>query len=266
MKKHLLSILFLACCCMTIAQPQAGSFSITPKVGMSTSTLTGTGPTLVLCSYSMDYYNGKVQYSEGNFDTEMKCTAKYVTNISFGLEAQRQYTSKIGLTLGCYYTQQGAEFEPGQAPEFTCKEYKTDLKYILVPVLGKFYMCKGLAFEAGLQPGFLISDKTSLDCSFRGASFNNKLYIKDIPYTFEGKEEMYKTGVWGFSGLGKRDFDLSVVLGLSYEIKNLVLGVRYHLSTIPVFKEEVYSSNEGTQKLSNSSFLCSVGYRFELSK
>lgn len=267
MKKHLLVAVFLVCSSLLMAQPQAGSFSITPKVGMSLSDLSGKKPSLVLVSYNQeDYRKGTTLSAPDTYEADVRCKSQCVTNICLGLEVQKQYTRKLGLTLGCYYAQLGAEFQPEEAAEFSCSEYESALRYIQVPILGKCYLFKGLALEVGLQPGFLIGDDTRRVCTLRGTSFNESQTIKEAPYVFDGKENLYMTGVWGFDGIDKQDFDLSVVLGLSYEFKNVEIDARYHLSTIPVYDEEIFASVYDKCKLRNSYLMFCVGYRFNLFK
>lgn len=262
MKKHLLVAACMACSSLLMAQPQVGSFSITPKIGLSMSDMKGKDLSLVLCSYNVEASTS----APDSYEADVRCKTQSVMNLCLGLDFQKQYTRKIGLTLGCYYTRLGAEFKPEEAAEFSCSEYESSLQYIQVPILGKYYLCKGLALEAGLQPGFLIGDDTRFASTLRGTSFDKNHISTIAPYVYNGEEGMYRTGVWGFSGIDKRDFDLSVVLGLSYEFNNIEIDARYHLSTIPVYDEEIFNSLYGKCKLRNSYVMLCVGYRFNLSK
>lgn len=253
-------------CASLLAQTQVGSFSITPKIGASVSTLKGE-PTLVLCSYNVDRMQNFTHYdAPDTYEADLYCKPQSTTNIYFGLEAERQYSQHWGIAVGCYYAKQGADYKPEEALDFNCQEYRTSLQYLQFPILGKFYLFKGFALQAGLQPGVLLKDETRFRCTFRGASFDETLGLQEAPFVFEGKESLYETGAWGFSGIDKRDFDLSLLLGFSYEIKNIVVDARYNISTVPLYEEEVFSSNLSRCKLRSSSFVFTIGYRFELSK
>lgn len=265
-RKVLALLLILLGSANLFAQPQVGSFSITSKIGTSVSTFQGE-PTMVLMSYNLDRIQNHTHYeAPDTYEADIRCKTQSISNLYLGIEAEKQYTRHIGVALGCYYAKLGADYEPEAAPEFSCEEYGSTLQYLQVPVIGKIYCWKGFALQAGLQPAFLLADETKLHCTLRGTEFNKDHILKDAPYVFEGKEDMYKTGAWGFNGINKRDFDLSLLLGFSCEVKNMVVDARYCISAVPVYKEEIFSSNLDRCKLRSSSFLFTIGYRFELSK
>jgi len=99
---------------------------------------------------------------------------------------------------------------------------KTQMNYLAIPVLANFYAAKGFAIKAGVQPAFLLSAK------------NDGVDIKD----------------------GCKTFGLTIPVGLSYEISNVVIDARYNFGLTKIAKEG------GNAK--NSVIELTVGYKFAL--
>ena len=68
-----------------------------------------------------------------------------------GPEFEYYLTDKFSLAGALLYSQQGAELDK------TDVTFKYD--YINVPIVANFYVLKGLALKAGLQPGFNVNAK-----------------------------------------------------------------------------------------------------------
>ncbi len=97
---------------------------------------------------------------------------------------------------------------------------KIKMDYITIPILAQYYPVKGLAIKAGVQPGFCVNAKLG------DAKIDNK-----------------------------KGFDLSIPVGLSYEISSFVIDARYNLGLTKVF--------DGA-KSKNSVIQITVGYKFPL--
>lgn len=104
------------------------------------------------------------------------------------------------------------------------KAYKMD--YLNIPVLANYYIIPGLAIKAGIQPGFLMSAK------------HDGVDVKDY----------YKS------------FDLSVPLGLSYEISDFVIDARYNLGVSNIMDKNL-SHATGDAKAHNAVIMLTVGYK-----
>lgn len=169
MKKFLLMAAVLMTTMAASAQNAVGTFTIAPTVGINFSNVSG----------DVD-------------DNKMKVGA------AFGAVAEYGLLEKLGLSAGVLYSMQGY------------KEEKSSVKlnYLNVPILANYYVIKGLAVKAGLQPAFLLSAK------------NEDYDIKDHCKTFE----------------------LSIPVGASYEFKNFQLDARYN---IPLTK---YNDGDGSTK------------------
>ena len=73
-------------------------------------------------------------------------------------------------------------------------DMKVDAHYINVPILAQYYVVDGLAIKAGVQPGFCVS-----------SDWNDP-----------------------------KVFDLSIPVGLSYEISHFVIDARYNIGVTKI--------------------------------
>jgi hypothetical protein len=98
------------------------------------------------------------------------------------------------------------------------------MHYLNIPILANYYVVKGLAVKAGIQPGFLV-----------GAKHDGKSFSDDC-----------------------KKFDFSIPVGLSYEISNIVFDARYNIGLTKTAK------GDNVEKTKNSVFQFTVGYKFGL--
>ena len=99
-----------------------------------------------------------------------------------------------------------------------------NLDYINIPILANYYITKGLAVKAGIQPAFKVKAEAKVD---------GKSYDMD----------------------GSKSFDLSIPVGLSYEISDFVIDARYNWGMTKLL--EGFDSK-------NTVFQFTVGYKFAL--
>lgn len=172
------------------AQTEPGTFTLMPKVGLNMSTITDLE------------------------QTKMKAGAVA------GVEAEYRVSDLIGVSAGVLYSMQGVKADEG--------DYKQKLEYINIPILANFYVWKGLALKAGIQPGFLTSAKED----FGG---DDDLDMKDAC----------------------ESFDFSIPVGASYEWNDFVLDLRYNIGVTKIYKEDEGSSKNGVLAIT-------LGYKFAL--
>lgn len=173
MKKFILLILAFVSFQQMNAQQVQGDFTIQPKIGLNIPSWRGD-------SYQQDSY----------------------ARLSFGVEGQYAVTDKFGISVGLMYSQQGNKSMVYVSPEsddFEMYRYKFKMDYLNIPILANYYLFKGLAIKAGIQPGFKIHDNIS-------------------------------------SSMTPKSFDLSIPVGLSYEYKNICLDARYNYGLTDVLK------------------------------
>ena len=140
MKKLLFTmVLFAMSTAIGRAQNEAGTWTLTPKVGMNIARLTN--PDIYI-----DMSNDKIEY--GN---KMALVA--------GLEAEYHFDERIGLSAELLYSNQGYHMKDNAA----FRNGKATIHYLNVPLTGKFYLPNGLAFRVGLQPGYALGRHIEVD-------------------------------------------------------------------------------------------------------
>lgn len=172
------------------AQSAAGVFTLQPKVGMNLANMTSTE------------------------DGKMKI------GLAAGVEAEYGLGSNMSLAAGIIYGMQGIKEDEGDG------KIKND--YLNIPIVFNYYITKGLAVKAGIQPGFLMSSK----------------------FAYEDEDEDMKDFA--------NTFDFSIPVGISYEYNSFVLDARYNIGVTKVWKDELESDSK------NSVFQITLGYKFAL--
>ena len=252
------------------AQKKAGQFSITPKAGMTVSSFNGHMP--LVYGYAFAPKDDDTPYMQMNVPVTVGYQTFYYkkskVGFTVGLESEYLFTSSFGLSLGVFYTREGAVYEtkgtyayqskpledpyPGSVPELVSDpdmvsepgmvltyndNMKVNLDCITLPLLANVYVWKGLSIEAGLQPEFAVVRKIKGDmsASFKGIGVVEKSSDADI-----------------------KMFSLSLPVGVSYEYKGVELGVRYHFGLTNISKS--YTGETARNRL----LMLSLGYRFNL--
>lgn len=195
MKKLVLLASMLLAFVSVKAQSEVGAFSLRPTVGMNIGFMT-----------NADGSDPRV-------------------GLVVGAELEYQATDVFAISGGLLYSQQGAKMNDMDI-DGTMK-----LDYINVPILANFYVAKGFAFKAGIQPGFNVNDKAKASGS--GASV-----------------EM------GLGDLSK-GFVLAVPIGLSYEFSNIQLDARFNWGVTHAISNSYDSCN-------SNAFMITLGYKFSL--
>ena len=140
-----------------------------------------------------------------------------VTSFNYGLVAEVPLSKKFSFQPEVLYSGQG--FSLGSDESDTVQ-----LDYLTVPLMGKYYLTKGLSLEAGLQVGFLVSAK------------QDDVNLKD-----------------SYKGL-----DLGVNVGLGYKLDNgLNFSARYNVGLSDVKDVDSFSD-----KYKNGVMQVSIGYFF----
>ena len=134
--------------------------------------------------------------------------------LAAGAELGYQLNESFAVTAGAIYSMQGAKSEG----------VKMNLDYINIPILANYYITKGLAVKAGIQPAFKVKS--------------------------EAKVDVVSVDMDGF-----KSFDFSIPVGLSYEVSDFVIDARYNWGMTKVL--EGFDSK-------NTVFQFTVGYKFAL--
>ncbi len=219
------------------AQPAAGSFTLTPKVGVTAAT---TG----------DLYDKKYSLYETGVSTPFTTLdANSLSRVGFvaGVEAGYQVSKRFAVTTGLLYSQQGTERDAGLKTSVGNFDDKSQLKldYLNIPILANLYLFKGFAVKAGIQPGILLSAKSknaiTATGNFSQVTDEKEVDIKDYCNTI----------------------DFAIPVGISYEFSNIIIDARYNIGVTDILNDK--ASKEGTKDNgSNGVFQLTVGYKINL--
>ena len=155
------------------------------------------------------------------------------SNVKFGLVGGAEFgyniSNAFAITAGALYSMQGVGYKDDALSDE--KDASTTLTSINIPILANYYIIPGLAVKAGFQPGFMVSAKTK---------------------STMGGHDYEVTGTDGY-----KTFDISIPVGLSYEISDFVIDARYNFGL-----SKIYKNDPGSSK--NSVIMLTVGYKIPL--
>ena len=164
------------------AQKEVGTFTVYPRFGVNFSK-----------------FSGQKIYIDAS-DNYVK--EKYKFGLSAGAELWYQFHYSLALSAGLIESNQGTKTEDINLESTNnAKEtysYSVNTQVLNIPLLLHVFVAPGLSFEAGVQPGFLLSAKSKEN--------GEKNDVKSLMKTF----------------------DLSIPIGISYEYMNLQLDLRYN--------------------------------------
>lgn len=163
---------------------------------------------------------------------------KYKVGVVGGLEVGYHVSDPFALSAGLLVSMQGCALKDNEI----VKDVKTTLTYLNVPILANYYVAPGFAIKAGIQPGFLVGQKT------------------------KGSERISGEGSWNDFDISETDglkkFDLSIPIGLSYEFSDFIIDARYNLGLTKIIDDkDEYDVYGGSDKAKNSVFMLTVGYK-----
>lgn len=158
-------------------------------------------------------FGAKAGLNFANITGDNSADNDLVTAFHFGLVSEIPISEKFSFQPEIMYSGQGTSFGENTTME---------LQYLSIPLMGKYYVAKGLSLEAGPQIGFLLSAKAE------------KVDFKDL----------------------YNSVDFSVNFGLGYKLDNgLNFGARYNLGLSDINKDSTFKNKNGV-------FQVSVGYFF----
>ncbi|MBQ7427045.1 MAG: PorT family protein [Prevotella sp.] len=165
-------------------------------------------------------------------------------NLAYGVDFERFFTDQFSVSLGLMFTNQGCKYDiyyditfdgstNGSSSNTTTK---LNVYYGSLPIMANYYVLPGLAIKAGVQPAFRVKAKIE-----RG---DTKLDLDNmIDMLFAGEGNKLNT------------FDLSIPVGLSYEIIGITADVRYNFGVTKL----ISNTDKG---IYNKVFTVTLGYKF----
>ena len=186
MRKIAIVLALLSIAISGSAQQESGSWSLTPRVGINTSKLSGWK---VFTSMDADAKAVKAERKWG---------------LTAGAELEYQAWQQIGLSLGAYYSNEGYRYPFDLTGDNNDKATET-MHWLNIPVLVNFYIepkiLKGLALKAGVQLGYLLGARNKVDGTTTTTTSNYKRVNFSIPagisYTYHGftADVLYNIGI-----------------------------------------------------------------------
>ena len=157
---------------------------------------------------------------------------KMKVGIVAGAEGIYQLSDMFAVSGGLLYSMQGCKFDSGF-------DIKLNTEYLNIPVLANIYVAKGFALKAGVQLGLLTKAKA-------------KAKYEGVEENVDIKDHM-------------KSIDLSIPVGLSYEINNsFTIDARYNFGLSKVSKEDNHHGYEYVTDAYNSVFMLTLGYKFDM--
>ena len=203
------------------AQFEPGTFSIQPKAGFSIAWLTNMPSIPITTTSTID--------------------KSPTVGALLGAEAEYQLTDMVSLAAGLNYSLQGSGWENYKEGGYELKDAKIELGYVAIPVVANFYLFKGFAIKAGIQPAFLTNANMKYTIEKSSSAGN-----VSVNYDESIKDDCKK-------------FDLSVPMGISYQFQvPVVIDLRYNLGVSKVFK------GDADKNPKNNVISLTVGYKFAL--
>jgi len=237
MKKTILLAITLLVSLTVSAQQSVGTWSITPRVGVSISNVS-----------DLDIYVNNSQ----SLDDKRKAKAGF----TIGAEVEYQATEMIGVSAGLYYTSLGCRFDDfdfrnvGIGTSTSTVEFdgydqlKLNMGAFSLPILANIYVAQDLAVKLGVE--MMYSTNAKLKGNYNLWSLDTEteeVYLENrTEYEQDLKDNLKKFGV-------------AIPIGISYEYQNVVLDARYHIGLTKVFDGDFGRNNW---------FTFTVGYRFGL--
>lgn len=278
------AILFGTLCLLStlaVAQPQPGTFSVTPKVGVNFNKWSGDlSDGNIIGVYDMNAYYSylasryedkpveKVYYNEMQQEFRNRT---YKVGFSGGVDFQHQVTKHWAVTYGLNYSfkQSGYKNSPDvtvylRDPQFKFKtnSFGYKMHYFQMPVMLKRYLYQGLALSTGVQFCFLRQSYREYEGQFK-LDKTGPYSVWDELYDALFLEGNYEQGRWydfenklRISESFER-FDVAIPISLSYEVGSLVTDFRYELGLRNLIDTDEVKSR-------NRTFVLSIGYRFDL--
>lgn len=194
MKKAILAIFVLGITGTTFAQQQV---KFGPKAGVNFANLSGVD------------------------NSEMK------TGFHVGAVAEIKFNEKFSVQPEVVYSAQGAKYTSNNI------ELKSNIDYINIPILAKYYIVDGFSVEAGPQVGFLVKAEGE-------GSVGNVSGTTDIKDNFKST-----------------DFVLG--LGLAYDLPmGLFVNARYNLGL-----SDIRENTSNGDAIKNNVIQVGIGYKFD---
>lgn len=226
------------------AQSEPGTFSLYPRLGLNISKFT----------------NNAIFIADEGWIGNSYMKHRLKQGINAGAEFQYQVSDNFAVSAGAIYSMEGSNFsdviylKPDNTESYSYEDQKMQLHFINVPLLAVGYIGEtGLAIKAGVQFGFLADATMSYTLTgTKRVGTEWEIIPEDTgKFTETANDQVNK-------------LIISIPVGVSYEFSNVCIDARYNIGLSKLYKKEFFSNYNGSEKVRNSAFELTVGYKFEL--
>lgn len=238
MKKTILSLVAAAVSVAAMAQPEAGKFSIIPRIGVSLAGMSDGGVSLGDAAAGPTTGGG------------LSKKAGLTVGADIDWQAGRQWS----LTLGAYYAQQGCRYGnstmeiAGSNPKkrIGVSSHTLQMHTLNVPLLVNYYIAPGFAVKTGVQLGLPFSARNKYTTTTYTETDDDNVSVESPKQADEKVNDTMKA------------VEFAIPIGLSFEYMNVILDARYNIGLTGVQKAEY------NDKTKNRVFMFTAAYRFTL--
>lgn len=231
------------------AQPEKGTFTLQPKVGLTMSTFSG---------------------------NLLRYDAKWHVGMTAGVETEWQFANEVSLISGLTFRRQGCGFNEKEHYAYDGKIITSELNsltldYLCLPIMLGVRAAKRLNLRFGVEFCYTLSAK------LRQREYGRVAENTDNNVWQPGMDE--SLFVWHkvsnrYSVDAKDEFkamSLNIPLGLSYEFRNVLVNLTYHLELLRATGGSIFENDEPFEyphiekkHLTNHCIELTAGYKFAL--
>jgi len=255
MTKRIVYLGLIALTCYAAAMAQESNWTLTPKAGMTVSTLAGE---------DAEYCSNAIGWTAG-------------------VDLGRRLSERVELTVGVGFTknQVSDDIVPSVLPLKVYDEGRMSFSYIDVPIGISVKLWKGLSASAGVQPSLMTAgneryfyDEYTCSTEDYMKYIMNPLIQYENPSTAKYTEFVKRDSEDG-DGIRhmSNKLNVSASIGLSYEYKRVTLGARYYFGLtnvmdtdkLPMYSHYPDQSEFGGRHKDKMRYLSlTLGYRLPL--
>lgn len=217
------------------AQPEEGTVSIVPRVGLSVASVNDDLPFVAM----------------GNENTE-DGKSEWRTGLTAGVDLHWQVRYMFSLSAGAHWARLGAKYadtqldQPQPGTYHAISSSALALDALVLPVQAHLHFVHGLAVHAGVAA--LVPVDAKLNYTEQEVNVS-----RDGAFTYSEPQQQSRS-----QRSIMRSFGLSVPIGLSWEYQQVVVDATYHWGLQSIYKlAELDHARPRT-------FLLTVGYRINL--
>ncbi len=185
-----------------------------------------------------------------------------------GGDLQYQFTKVFGVTVGIDYAELGCKYdtqldkrnkyikdhydnmstmlEDDFPVKFRAGDITTKYNVVGVSLLANAYIWKGLAVKTGVEPQFLVYNKTR--CKVE--------YLVPVQAN-ASREDRYAVGA-AAQTIDFKELNFTIPVGISYEYKNFVTDARYNFGVTNVVG---YYNGKNKPNVKSRAFSLTIGYK-----